>query len=63
MVLFCGNKEPTLEELLGDPITRLLFARDRVKEEDMRALLDAVRQKLRGGVRRRSSSNADLRRS
>ena len=47
MVLFCGNKEPTMEELLGDPITRLLFDRDRVKEEDMRALVDAVRQKLR----------------
>ena len=47
MVLFCGNKEPTLEELLGDPITRLLFTPDRVKEEDMRALVDAVRQKLR----------------
>ena len=47
MVLFCGSKEPTLEELLGDPIARLLFARDRVKEEDIKALVDAVRQKLR----------------
>ena len=47
MVLFCDNKDPTLEELLGDPIMHLLLARNGLTAEDMRALVDAVRQKLR----------------
>jgi hypothetical protein len=47
MVLFCDNKEPTLEEPLGDPIMDLLLARNGLTAEDMRALVDAVRQKLR----------------
>jgi hypothetical protein len=57
MVLFCGNQEPTLEELLVDPIMHLLLARNGLTAEDMRALVDALRQKLRarsGGPERRA---------
>ena len=35
-------KEPPLEELLNDPIARLLMASDRVEIDDLRALLNAV---------------------
>jgi hypothetical protein len=35
-------KEPPLEELLNDPIARLLMASDRVEIADLRALLNAA---------------------
>jgi len=37
----CSN-EPPLEELLNDPIARLLMASDRVEIADLRALLNAA---------------------
>jgi hypothetical protein len=33
----------TLEELLGDPMIQLVMARDRVRPEDVRMLLERVR--------------------
>jgi hypothetical protein len=35
-------KEPPLEELLNDPIARLLMASDRVELADLRTLLNVV---------------------
>lgn len=34
----------TLEELLGDPIVQLVMARDRVRPEDLRRLLERARR-------------------
>jgi hypothetical protein len=34
--------EPTLEEMLADPIIRLIMSRDGVNERDMRSQLDRV---------------------
>ena len=42
-MLYSGNREPFLEEILDDSIVRLVMARDRVCEEDVRALFKAIR--------------------
>jgi hypothetical protein len=49
MMPFCAakgtythNEEPSLEELLNEPIIRLLMARDGIEVETVRALLIAV---------------------
>lgn len=41
------NTEPTIEELLTDPIARLLMARDGLLPEYVRACVGATRQKLK----------------
>ena len=44
------NEEPTLDALLGEPIVRLVLARDRVAEDHIRQLVDAVlRRRSLGG--------------
>jgi hypothetical protein len=40
--IYTRNEEPSLEELLADPIVRLVMARDRVKEADVRRLARAA---------------------
>jgi hypothetical protein len=57
MVLFCHNEEPTLDELLSDNVLHLLLTCDGLTVEDVRALVDAVRQELQatsGGPERPS---------
>lgn len=49
---YLGNREPTLDELLCDPIVRLVMARDSLSAETVRAHFEAVRRTLR---RRRSA--------
>jgi hypothetical protein len=39
---YTRNEEPTLAELLSEPIVRLVMARDRVKEADVRRLTKAA---------------------
>lgn len=36
--------EPTLEEMLADPIVRLIMKRDGVEESDMRRQIDRVKR-------------------
>ena len=43
------NTEPSLNELLSDPICRLVMARDGLKFEDVRAEMLSARQRLHGG--------------
>lgn len=37
--LFCGNAEPSLSELLNDPIMRLLLERDGLTPDDVREVV------------------------
>jgi hypothetical protein len=39
---YTHNEEPTLDALLGEPIVRLVMARDRVAEDHIRQLVDAL---------------------
>ena len=42
----CARAEPRLEQLLADPLIRLMMASDRVSEDDLRRL--AARPRARG---------------
>jgi hypothetical protein len=42
-----GAGEPALEDVLDDPIIRLLMARDRLAVEDVRGLAASAKRKLR----------------
>jgi hypothetical protein len=44
---FTHNEEPTLDALLAEPIVRLVMARDRVAEDHIRQLADAVLRQSR----------------
>ena len=44
---FCKNCEPTIEELLKDPITGLLMARDGVQVADVIELAENAKATLR----------------
>jgi len=37
------EREPTLEDVLFDPLVRALMTRDRVEAEDLRGMLDRLR--------------------
>jgi hypothetical protein len=41
---YTKNEEPTLDELLAEPIIRLLMARDGVVEAHLRRLVMSIRQ-------------------
>lgn len=47
----CHCEEPSLNELIADPMTRALMARDAVAEADLRRLIDRVRDRLDHGTR------------
>ena len=47
-MLYSGNVEPTLDELLSDPIIQLLLRRDGLALETTRAIGEDARQKLFG---------------
>lgn len=44
---FVKNVEPSVEELLADPIAHLLMARDGLQTADVLAVVDQARIKLR----------------
>ncbi|WP_170834509.1 hypothetical protein [Magnetospirillum fulvum] len=44
---YAGNAEPSLDEVIGDPMVRHLMARDGVVVESLMSLLDEVRLRLR----------------
>ena len=39
---YTRNEEPSLQEILAEPIVRLVMARDRVREADVRRLARAA---------------------
>lgn len=44
---FVGNAEPSLDDLMDDPIVRGLMARDGVAPDSLRTLIDEIRTRLR----------------
>jgi len=44
--MFIRNREPSLDELLSDPVTRLVMARDGFSDEAIRTLLQEARRRL-----------------
>jgi len=44
-------KEPTLDDLLADPILDLLLARDRVSREELLAVIESARRALARAAR------------
>ena len=47
VVLYSGNLEPSLEELLNDPIAALIMARDRITPDIVWSQVREAKQKLR----------------
>lgn len=45
--MYSANAEPSLEELLTDPVARLLMQRDGLRPEQVRSCIGAVQEKLR----------------
>jgi len=45
--MYIRNAEPTVEELLNDPIAHLLMARDGIEPEQVWAHVNDARRKLR----------------
>ena len=39
----CGCREPSLNEMMQDPIVKAVMARDAVKEAELRRLMDRLR--------------------
>jgi hypothetical protein len=48
--MYSRNHEPSLEELLNDPITRLLMARDGLHPEVAWEVVEDTRRKLQSRV-------------
>jgi hypothetical protein len=46
-MLYCKNREPPLDELLNDPIVRLVMARDGLSADDVGAYVDIARRRMR----------------
>lgn len=42
-MLYSDNREPSLEEILNDSLVQLVMARDKICEEEVRALFEAIR--------------------
>ena len=57
-MLYIGNREPPLDEVLNDPIVGLLMARDRLTREVVRAQMEAAQRHLRN--RRHDGWNISL---
>jgi hypothetical protein len=47
----CHCEEPSLNDLIADPMIRALMARDAVAEADLRGLIDQVRHRFDHGTR------------
>jgi hypothetical protein len=44
--MYVRNREPSLDELLNDPVTQLVMARDGFSDEAVRTLIAETRQRL-----------------
>ena len=53
VVLYSGNLEPSIEELLNDPIAALIMARDRITPEIVWSQVHEARRELRRREARR----------
>lgn len=50
------NSEPSVEELLTDPVTRLVMARDGLRADQVRSLVATAKQKLAAAKLRHQAS-------
>jgi len=46
-----SGAEPSIEDLLSDPLVRAFMAADRVDPEELRALLRSIAERLKAGSR------------
>jgi hypothetical protein len=46
--MYVRNREPSLDDLLNDPVTRLVMARDGFSDDAVRRLIAEARQRLLG---------------
>jgi len=53
-----GNDEPSLDDLIDDPIARLVMVRDGLTPEIVRALMDNARGRRTSDTARNTSSAA-----
>jgi hypothetical protein len=44
--MYISKREPTIEELLADPVMLTMLQHSRTTADDVRALLDGVRERL-----------------
>ena len=44
--MYFRNREPSLDDLLSDPVTRMVMARDGFSDEAVRTLLQETRRRL-----------------
>jgi hypothetical protein len=44
--MYFRNREPSLDDLLSDPVTRLVMTRDGFSDEAVRTLLQETRRRL-----------------
>jgi hypothetical protein len=51
---FSRNEEPTLDELLAEPIVHMVMARDRVDEASVREIAAEVRRRSRAKAQERT---------
>jgi hypothetical protein len=47
----CNTTEPSIEEMLADPIVRALMTADGVRAEELEALLHSIAKRLRAGAK------------
>jgi hypothetical protein len=50
--MYLGNREPPLDEVLNDPIVRLVMACDGLPPDEARAFVEAACRRLREAPRR-----------
>jgi len=55
------ESEPSLDELLNDPIVHLVMVRDRISPKDVRATISAQRERLKRGGDGHQDRNATIR--
>ncbi len=53
------NAEPSVDEILDDPIVRLLMRGDGVEENEVRRLIETVREGLSAAMETAASDGAD----
>jgi len=54
--MFPTNSEPSIEELLTDPIARLLMQRDGLRADQVRSFLGAMRRRTAPGESERGTT-------
>ena len=50
-MIYLGNRQPPLDEVVNDPIVRIVIARDRLNGEEAQAQIEAARERFRKPLR------------